>query len=485
MGNNRVFDYTEIARIYGEMNTITGDSGDPTSIAGLLHKINEEFTEVVNGPAGEDELALKGDAASDLKNSWDNTVGDHFTKFVENFSAWSSAVAQSSGDYSQFEQAVKGIKSANPLGWNSGGATDTASATGFYSTALTEQEITDLAAQAQFYQLTGADYVDTGMVSYAKKKKVWNTVQTVLAVGSIVSSGCTMFSMVKTAGLLTPASTALVPVTASTALVPSAGAAAIPTVTASWAKMGWSILGGSAARWAYSKGASKGLALAVGIAAGSAGYTSAGTGVAANVVSWMNPDYDPATYMKGTLDMPVAVGEVKNINGADYTFVGSSNNGTNIYYDSDKNMVYDDGQGNLLPVTDAVGQNAVYTEGGNTVLNAGSELVGPQTTLKTEYIQKSNGEEYGKYFDELDKLNETSVSLSKKQEAAEEASASENVNVAVPGSTTSGKDDDDTTSGTTNATTNKPNSGNTTSGDDDNDSTSGDTSNNDTQGVVI
>ena len=41
MGNNRVFDYTEVARIYGEMNTITGDSGDPTSIAGLLHKINE------------------------------------------------------------------------------------------------------------------------------------------------------------------------------------------------------------------------------------------------------------------------------------------------------------------------------------------------------------------------------------------------------------------------------------------------------------
>jgi hypothetical protein len=95
MGNNRVFDYTEIARIYGEMNTITGDSSDPTSIAGLLHKINEEFTEVVNGPAGEDELALKGDAASDLKNSWDNTVSDHFTKFVENFGAWSTAVAAS------------------------------------------------------------------------------------------------------------------------------------------------------------------------------------------------------------------------------------------------------------------------------------------------------------------------------------------------------------------------------------------------------
>ena len=58
MGNSRVFEYAEIARIYGEMNTITGDSSDPTSIAGLLHKINEEYTEVVNGTAGEDELAL-------------------------------------------------------------------------------------------------------------------------------------------------------------------------------------------------------------------------------------------------------------------------------------------------------------------------------------------------------------------------------------------------------------------------------------------
>lgn len=435
MGNNRVFDYTEIARIYGEMNTITGSSADPTSIAGLLHKINQEYTEVVNGPAGEDELALKGDAASDLKNSWDNTVSDHFTKFVENFDAWASAVAASAGDYTQFEQAVQGIKSANPLGWNSGGATDTASATGFYSNAMSEQDIADLAAQAQFYQLTGATYVDTGMVSYAKTKKIWNTVNTVLAVGSIVSSGATMFSMLKTAGLLTPvATTALVPVTATTALVPAGTvAAAAPAVTVSWARMAWNILGGAAARGSYAAGASKGLALALGIAAGSSGYASAAAGAAGGITGWLNPDYDASKYMTGTLDMPVAVGEAKTINGADYTFVGSSAGGTNIYYDSNKNMVYEDANGNLQPVTDATGQPAMYVAGGNTVINAGNEVIGPQNTLKSDYVQVQKAEEYGDYFDTLDNLNgETTAWLNQYNGAQTPGTV---VNPTTPGTT--------------------------------------------------
>ena len=437
MGNSRVFEYAEIARIYGEMNTITGDSSDPTSIAGLLHKINEEYTEVVNGTAGEDELALKGDAASDLKNSWDNTVSDHFTKFVENFGAWSSAVAASAGDYTQFEQAVQGIKSANPLGWNSGGATDTASATGFYSNALSEQDIADLAAQAQFYQLTGATYVDTGMVAYAEKKKVWNVVNTVLAVGSIVSSGATMFSMLKTAGLLAPAATtALVPVATTTALVPAGAAAAsgaIPTVTVSLARMGWNILGGGAASWALAHGIAPAGALALGIAAGSSGYVSAAAGAAGGVVGWLNPDYDPAKYMTGTLDVPVAVGEAKTINGADYTFVGSSAGGTNIYYDSNKNMVYEDANGNLQPVTDATGQPAMYVAGGNTVINAGSEVIGPQSTLKPDYVQVQKGEEYGDYFDTLDNLNGETTEWLNQYNAAQTPGTV--VNQPTPGTT--------------------------------------------------
>ena len=63
MSNTRVFNYQEITNIYNQMNQIIGDSSDPSTIAGLLHKIDEDYHEVVNGPAGEDELALRGDLA--------------------------------------------------------------------------------------------------------------------------------------------------------------------------------------------------------------------------------------------------------------------------------------------------------------------------------------------------------------------------------------------------------------------------------------
>ena len=53
---NRVFDYTEINRIYGEMNKITGDPGDPTTIAGLLKKIDDDYCNDT-GHYSEEELA--------------------------------------------------------------------------------------------------------------------------------------------------------------------------------------------------------------------------------------------------------------------------------------------------------------------------------------------------------------------------------------------------------------------------------------------
>ena len=402
MGNNRVFDYTEIGRIYGEMNTITGNSSDPTSIAGLLHKINEEYTELVNGTAGEDELALKGDAASDLKNSWDNTVSDHFSKFVENFGAWASVVAASAGDYTQFEQAVQGIKTANPLGWNSGGAADSASATGFYSTALTEQEIADLAAQAQFHQLTGATYVDTGMVSYAEKKKVWNTVNTVLAVGGVVSSG---FSIVgaATGGLLTIAPSIATPLASQVGTLRAMSLISKSGMGFAASNLGRAVAGVTAPAWIpFLQGA------AVNVAAW-APVVGSGVGIANAVTGVLNPNYDSATYMKGTLDMPVSVGGTRTINGADYTFVGSSANGTNIYYDSNKNMVYEDANGNLQTVTNSSGQPAMYVAGGNTVINAGNEVIGPQNTLRPNYVQVKKETEYDDYYDTLSNLSSSAT----------------------------------------------------------------------------
>ena len=198
MSNTRVFDYTEISNIYNSMNQIIGDNSDPSSIAGLLHKIDNDYHEVVNGTAGEDALAIYGDLGAQLLLNWENTAGS-FPAFVENFSTWSTVVAQAAGDYANFEQQVKGIRSNNPLGWNSGGIQTGFVASSAYNQSFTDEELDEYAAGVQMYQQVGAYYVDTGMVSYAKKNAFWNGFGDVLSVVSIVASGC---SLVKGLGLV-------------------------------------------------------------------------------------------------------------------------------------------------------------------------------------------------------------------------------------------------------------------------------------------
>ena len=191
MSNTRVFDYQEISNIYNSMNQIIGDNSDPTSIAGLLHKIDTDYHEVVNGTAGEDALAIYGDLGAQLLLDWENTAGS-FPAFVENFSAWSTVVAQAAGDYSKFEQEVKGIRSNNPLGWNSGGIQTGQVASSTYNQTYTDEELDNYAASVAMYDLVGAYYVDTGMVSYAKTNAFWNGFGDVLSVVSIVASGCSV-----------------------------------------------------------------------------------------------------------------------------------------------------------------------------------------------------------------------------------------------------------------------------------------------------
>ena len=191
MSNTRVFDYKEISNIYNSMNQIIGDNSDPSSIAGLLHKIDADYHEVVNGTAGEDALAIYGDLGAQLLLNWENTAGS-FPAFVENFSAWSTVVAQSAGDYAEFEEQVKGIKSANPLGWNSNGITAGQVVTSNYTNSMRDEDLDAYAASAYMYDLVGAYYVDTGMESYAKKAAFWNGFGDVLSVVSIVASGCSV-----------------------------------------------------------------------------------------------------------------------------------------------------------------------------------------------------------------------------------------------------------------------------------------------------
>ena len=68
--------------------------------------------------------------------------------------------------------------------------------TGYYSQAHTAEEIEQLQQMAQFYQLTGASYTDTGMVAYAKKAGFWNAAGDILNVAAIVASGYTVVSQV-------------------------------------------------------------------------------------------------------------------------------------------------------------------------------------------------------------------------------------------------------------------------------------------------
>ena len=192
------FEYNEIVSIYDSMNQITGDSSDPTSIAGLLHKVNEEYHEVVNGSAGEDALAIYGALGATLLNSWENTAST-FPNFVNNFSAWSTLVAQAAGDYSKFEEAVQGIRSANPLGWNTGGITESYVASSPYANSYTHDELDQMSALAAFYDPVGANYTDTGMVSYANKSIGWNIFTDLLSVASIIASGCSIFKALKPA----------------------------------------------------------------------------------------------------------------------------------------------------------------------------------------------------------------------------------------------------------------------------------------------
>ena len=120
--------------------------------------------------------------------NWENTSAT-FPSFVENFSAWTTAVAQTAGDYSTFESQVKGIRTDNPLGWNSGGITDSYVATSTYANALTHEELDEYAASKAMYDLVGAYYVDTGMESQLKKTTFWSAFGEVMSVVGIVARG--------------------------------------------------------------------------------------------------------------------------------------------------------------------------------------------------------------------------------------------------------------------------------------------------------
>jgi hypothetical protein len=447
MSNSRVFDYAEVSNLYNQMNTITGDKSDPTSIAGILDKINIDYTDVVHGVVGEDEMAIFGELGQQMLLNWENTSAN-FPNFVENFSAWSTLVAQAAGDYSAFEQQVQGIKTANPLGWASGGMQDSFITTSVYANSLSEQEIAELAAVSEFHQLTGATYIDTGMVSYLKQQDFWEGVELGLDVVSVVSGIKTVKALVPqikaASAMVTPVAssasangfkTVTNKTTGRTSYVydnnaPGARASGIVKQgqglrhTMTTTGNGWQIGSGSTTnkvtQWIAntSNKAGRGFAFmgqlgknathnaqAVGVLKESfnvagvdaaklatTGMFAAGSNALAEGVavgsSFNNPN------ASGTYFTTLAAGDTVQVDDKQYTFFAQAPNGTNMVADDKGNLLYQDANGKMQKVTINSGGSVVNATLDNTddqtVLYAGSTNLGQADAMTYAFYARDN-----------------------------------------------------------------------------------------------
>lgn len=198
----RKFDYTNVASVYQNMQT------DSQEIADILKNINKDVHEYVDVC----DMALYGDLGKQLLLDWDNT-SSNFDNFVTNFNNWSTVVAQVAGKYSDFENSVKELKGARPLGVTSGQNADGTyitqayTETGVYSTYDQDLINTNAAYIGPFYAFNGTMYEDTNRVILEEQRKTnakWafavNSVSTVLSIwggSSAVKASNAAFSAAK------------------------------------------------------------------------------------------------------------------------------------------------------------------------------------------------------------------------------------------------------------------------------------------------
>lgn len=370
------FDYNSVSSVYGQMKNIN------ENIKTLFNDIDKEMENKIQV---EDE-AVFGELGAQLLLSWDNISGC-FPEFVDNFDNWSYLVAAASGNYSQFEQDVQAFKNANPLGVNSGGRQNSFISDSAFANALTQQELDDYASKAQFYQLTGATYIDTGMVSYLKKSDIWEGIGLALDIATIVAGGCAVGAQVRTVASLTTTGNATMGIKNLGLLrggMTQAGTRASQAVgsyfsgSGFWSRFASTGLGskitGGVIRGANTWGRTAwfashlrgygGAGMAVLSASRVVPVWAAGTAfagqVGARIIEGSGP-YNAATFQKGH-GFTTVMGDEVTINNNKYNFLGQSSTGTSIYADANGNVVYQDPHGNIAPVS-------VKTQNG-TIVNA-------------------------------------------------------------------------------------------------------------------
>ncbi len=395
----RKFNYSEISNAYNEMKKITGDASNQDSIAGILFKIDDYMHQNVE----QCEMAIYGDLGKQLLLDWDNS-SSNFDEFVEKFNNWATLVAQSAGNYQKFEQDIKGFKDANPLGATSDGITEAYTNIGFYSNSLTQEQITELASYAQFYQLTGATYVDTGMVEFAGKNK-WNRiVGDVLSVAGIVASGVSIFKIFSAGGAYINGANGASRLTVHQTLkgqaaIASKGLTGFPHATkyaSTYAKL--LLIGGKTSSkiatgfWNSIQSAAKGAAL----------FSVAGaTGNILSTISYhIGGSYDEARYSTGN-SAGLSAGEGVTLDGGSYCFLGVTPGGTNLYTDDTGIIYYLDSSGK--PVTATVtNSNGLQIPanleqmGDSFSMSVGGETVTENTDL-ADYV----GANYTNYYDSV------------------------------------------------------------------------------------
>lgn len=124
---DRTFDYDVAKQTYQSMQKTT------EAIAEALNACNEAVDKYVQV---EDE-AIFGDLGSQLKTDWENSASC-FPSFVNRFGNWAALVAQSSGNYAEFEEQVKGFNPDGTANASNGGAQQLTVANSFYNNYYTD-----------------------------------------------------------------------------------------------------------------------------------------------------------------------------------------------------------------------------------------------------------------------------------------------------------------------------------------------------------